>query len=172
MSTPPTLSAPTQDPARLSQPWGAWPEYYAQFTYGGAPLRGHNGIDLALPVGTPVLAVDAGQVMGTGYEAGGFGNWIKLRHAWGESIYAHLLERTPILGDQVAAGQEIARSGNTGGSTGPHLHLGIRLDPYQRGDGWGGCVDPLPLLPPASVYAGRGDHVNPSALAESEEDRP
>lgn len=170
MSTPPTLSAPTQDPARLSQPWGAWPEYYARFLYGGAPLRGHNGIDLALPVGTPVLAVDAGQVMGTGYEAGGFGNWIKIRHAWGESIYTHL-DSISGLG-RVEAGQEIARSGNTGGSTGPHLHLGIRVGPYNRADGWGGCTDPLPLLPAGSVYASRGDSVDPSPLAESEEDRP
>ncbi|HRW49047.1 MAG TPA: M23 family metallopeptidase, partial [Caldilinea sp.] len=84
------------------------------------------------------------------FEQDGFGNYVLLRHPWGESIYAHLSGVDVSQGQQLAAGQGIGRSGNTGGSTGPHLHFAIRIDPYQRTDGWGGFSDPLPYLPPES----------------------
>jgi hypothetical protein len=55
-----------------------------------------------------------------------------------------------VVGQAVAKGQYIGASGNTGGSSGPHLHFAIRINPYVRGDGWGGFSDPLPYLPPGS----------------------
>lgn len=135
----------------LSQGWGAWPELYRQITYDGVPLKGHNGLDFAAPVGTPITATDAGVVKRVDFEAGGFGHFILLEHAWGESLYAHLTEVQVRPQAQVTAGQTIALSGQTGRCYGAHLHFGIRLFPYRRTDGWGGFCDPTPFLEPAAV---------------------
>ena len=89
-----------------------------------------------------------------GFEDGGFGCYVKVRHTWGESVYAHLTSSPGRPVDFVERGQLIGVSGNTGGSTAPHLHLGIRVDPYRRGDGWGGFCDPLPMLPEWAIDEG------------------
>ncbi len=132
----------------IGQLWGENSNFYARFNYDGVPLLGHNGIDFSTPEGTPLFAVDDGVVRQVGFEPGGFGNYILLSHAWGESIYAHLSAIDVAPEQPVVRGQSIGRSGNTGGSTGPHLHFAIRVNPYQRTDGWGGFSDPLPVLPP------------------------
>jgi hypothetical protein len=88
-------------------------------------------------------------VLRVDFEAGGFGNYILLGR-WGESIYAHLSAVEVSVGQNVTRGQLIGRSGNTGASTGPHLHFAIRIHPYSRADGWGGFSDPLPYLPPTT----------------------
>ena len=142
------LSAPFPGTFDISQLWGENAAYYARYSYDGVPLLGHNGIDFLTPEGTPVLATDGAVVQQVGFEQGGFGNYVLLRHPWGESIYAHLSSVDVSQGQQLAAGQVIGRSGNTGGSTGPHLHFAIRIDPYSRTDGWGGYSDPLPYLAP------------------------
>lgn len=137
----------------LSQGWGAWPELYRQITYDGVPLKGHNGLDFAAPVGTPIVATDAGVVKRVDFEAGGFGNFVLLEHAWGESLYAHLAEVQVRPQAQVTAGQPIGLSGKTGRCYGAHLHFGIRLFPYRRTDGWGGFCDPTPFLEPSNAGA-------------------
>jgi murein DD-endopeptidase MepM/ murein hydrolase activator NlpD len=144
------LAAPFDGSYGIAQLWGENPAYYAQFAYDGAALRGHNGIDFLTPSGTLLYAVEGGEVAQVGFEAGGFGNYILLRHPWGESIYAHLSTAGVTPGQVVGRGQYIGASGNSGGSTGPHLHFAIRINPYQRTDGWGGFSDPLPYLPPSS----------------------
>ncbi|MCB0146438.1 MAG: M23 family metallopeptidase, partial [Caldilineaceae bacterium] len=144
------LTAPYAGTFDISQLWGENADHYSRFSYDGVPLLGHNGIDFWLPEGTPVQAVDGAVVQQVGFEQDGFGNYVLLRHPWGESIYAHLSGVDVSQGQQLAAGQVFGRSGNTGGSTGPHLHFAIRIDPYQRTDGWGGFSDPLPYLPPES----------------------
>jgi murein DD-endopeptidase MepM/ murein hydrolase activator NlpD len=128
--------------------WAENPQFYAQFKYSGVPLRGHNGIDFLTPVGTNLLAVDNGQVIKAGFEANGFGNYILIQHSWGQSLYAHLNSIIVREGQSVARGQYIGDSGNTGASSGPHLHFGIRINPHNRADGWGGFSDPLPYLNP------------------------
>ncbi len=132
----------------IGQLWGENSAFYARYNYDGVPLRGHNGIDFSTPEGTPLFAVDDGVVRQVGFEPDGFGNYILLSHPWGESIYAHLSAVDVALEQPVTRGQGVGRSGNTGGSTGPHLHFAIRTNPYQRTDGWGGFSDPLPTLPP------------------------
>jgi murein DD-endopeptidase MepM/ murein hydrolase activator NlpD len=84
------------------------------------------------------------------FEPGGFGNFVLLRHPWGESIYAHLDANGVVPGQVISRGQFVGYSGNSGGSTGPHLHFAIRVNPYDRRDGWGGFSDPLPYVPPKS----------------------
>jgi len=149
-STQAYLNAPFDGPFGIAQLWGENPDFYAQFNYDGVALHGHNGIDFLTPTGTLVYAVDGGEVAQAGFEPGGFGNYILLRHPWGESIYAHLDSAGVAPGQVVGRGQFIGRSGNTGASSGPHLHFAIRINPYNRADGWGGFSNPLPYLPPGS----------------------
>jgi len=85
----------------------------------------HDGIDIAVPVGTPVVAPRNGRVLSSGFSPT-FGYFLRLGHDDGyETFYAHL-SRLPLrIGDQVHQGERVAYSGNTGLSTGPHLHFGI-----------------------------------------------
>lgn len=104
----------------------------------------HNGVDLAVPVGTPVLAAQAGRVA-TVTEDARSGKYVALEHGNGvRTVYCHLDASDVAVGDTVAAGQTIATSGNTGRSTGPHLHFIVKVH--------GKAIDPLPLrpAPPAS----------------------
>lgn len=92
-------------------------------------LHGHNGIDFGANVGTPVLASAGGRVilskMG-GYN-GGYGNMIIISHDGGtQTVYAHLSKINVVTGQSVAQGQAIGAVGNTGKSTGPHLHFEVR----------------------------------------------
>lgn len=97
--------------------------------------RLHKGIDISVKVGDVVRAALPGIVGRIGYEPGGYGHFLILVHSNGmETRYAHLSGVTARLGQRVYAGDEIARGGNTGNSTGPHLHFEVRkngkvLDP-------------------------------------------
>ncbi len=139
----PQLAHPIANPAQriVSQRFGDNPQDYARFA-----LAGHNGVDFAVPSGTPIGAVDSGVVMESRLDVDGYGEYIKLRHSWGESLYAHLSARKVDEGEAVNRGSIIGRSGNTGNSTGPHLHFAMRVNPYTRGAPFDGFVDPLRYL--------------------------
>jgi len=130
----------------LTQGWGSNADFYRQFTYDGEPLRGHNGFDFGMPVGTPLLAVDDAMVLRADFDPGGFGNFVLLDHIWGESLYAHLDRIDVRVGQLVSEGEQVGLSGNTGASTGPHVHFSIRIHPYDRKDGWGGFCNPAPFV--------------------------
>lgn len=99
----------------------------------------HTGIDFGVPVGTEVHAAAAGKVSFAGWQ-GGYGLLVVIDHGDGLSTYyAHLSEALVEVGQFVEQGQVIALTGNTGLSTGPHLHFEIRLH--------GRPVDPLAWLP-------------------------
>ena len=100
-----------------------------------------------MPEGTDILAVDSGVVIEVYNDTDGYGKYVKIMHMWGESLYAHLSEQLVSVNDTVSGGQLIGKSGNTGNSTGPHLHFAMRLNPYSRSDGWDGFIDPSPYLP-------------------------
>ncbi len=86
----------------------------------------HNGIDMAAPQGTPIYATRSGYVTLTSFQAGGAGYYVKINHGDGfSSIYMHMTHYIVSAGEYVSAGQVIGYVGNTGGSTGPHLHFGI-----------------------------------------------
>ena len=140
------IQYPLQYEKHITQPFGTRPEYYKQFTIGGVSLKGHEGADLRAPNGTPVLACDDGMVVETVDQgSSGYGKYIKLQHPnWGESVCAHLKEFKVYQGLQVKKGQVIALSNNSGNSSAPHLHFGIRINPYNKSDGWGGYSDPEP----------------------------
>lgn len=126
---------------RISQYFGENPSSYTKFG-----LLGHNGIDYAIPVGTKVRACAEGKVIEIANDSTGYGLYIKMSHWWGESIYGHLSSTLVSVNQQVGSQQNIALSGDTGNSTGPHLHFGIRITPYSRKDGWNGHSDPQPYL--------------------------
>jgi murein DD-endopeptidase MepM/ murein hydrolase activator NlpD len=100
--------------------------------------RMHEGIDLAVPNGTPVVAAAAGTVIVAGW-TGGYGNLVVVDHGNGiATAYGHNTYVTVAPGQAVAQGQLIAYSGNTGHSTGPHVHFEVRVN--------GSAVDPLGYL--------------------------
>ncbi len=88
---------------------------------------GHTGIDYALYLGTPVLAAMTGKVSRAANIATGYGSHIVLDHDGGvQTVYAHLSRMNVSLGETVREGQLIGYSGNTGNTTGPHLHFEVR----------------------------------------------
>lgn len=101
--------------------------------YGYRPRFGrvHKGVDLRAAIGDTVRAAFSGRIRLTKYERGGYGFYVIVRHDNGlETVYGHL-SKFLVKPDQVVkAGQPIALSGNTGGSTGPHLHFETRFMGY------------------------------------------
>jgi len=87
--------------------------------------RFHNGLDIRVSIGTPVGAAADGVVIAAGW-AGGYGKMIKIRHYNGyTTLYGHLSRIYVRIGQRVKRGQIIGRSGNTGRTTGPHLHFTV-----------------------------------------------
>jgi murein DD-endopeptidase MepM/ murein hydrolase activator NlpD len=140
--------------------WGAHPEFYGQFTYNGIPLKGHIGVDFAAPIGAKLLAVAPGRVTEISFEAHGFGRYLKIEHAWGESLYAHLEELVVESGQIVDRGQHLGESGDNNGLLEPHLHFGLRIKPYNRFDGWGGFTDPVPFFSETDIDLRDDEHVD------------
>lgn len=99
--------------------------------------RHHRGIDLKLYTGDTIYASFSGKIRISNYEAKGYGNYIVIRHFNGlETIYGHMSKRLVKPDEYVYAGQPIGLGGNTGRSTGSHLHLetrfcGIPIDPRK-----------------------------------------
>ncbi|MBI4086874.1 peptidoglycan DD-metalloendopeptidase family protein [Candidatus Kaiserbacteria bacterium] len=92
-------------------------------------IHGYNGVDLAAGVGTPIYAAADGEVIiskGSGWN-GGYGSYIVIKHANGtQTLYAHLSAAYVSAGQSVVQGEAIGAMGNTGQSTGPHLHFEVR----------------------------------------------
>lgn len=107
-------------------------------------LKGHDGVDFKMPVGTPIFAADDGEVVPV--EGEGYGTTLVIKHSWGKSFYGHLSSTLVGEGDKVTRGEKIAMSGNSGLSTGSHLHFGIRLNHFNNENGYLGKIDPLPYL--------------------------
>ncbi len=118
----------------------AWPLQGVLYgRYGVRSGRRHDGIDLAAPEGTPIGAAAAGTVIYAG-EQSGYGSIVILRHADGlVTLYAHCSELLVEEGQDVRRGQPIARVGQTGRTSGPHLHFEVREGTRPR--------NPLLFLP-------------------------
>jgi murein DD-endopeptidase MepM/ murein hydrolase activator NlpD len=118
----------------------AWPaDGVLSSGYGWRWGRMHEGIDIAAPIGTPVLAAASGVVVGAGWHDG-YGNLIKLEHLDGSvTVYGHNSRILVTHGQEVEQGEQIAEMGSTGNSTGSHVHFEIHLRDQE-------IVDPLTLL--------------------------
>jgi len=152
----PKLQHPLKGEFRISQRFGKNPSWYPQ-------SQGHNGIDWATPVGTPVYAMQDGVVSRSmdysqpGQTDGkiGYGRHVRIQHKEGVSIYGHFSRRDVYVNQVVKAGQQLGLSGgattdpNSGFSTGPHLHAEYRMDgilnPVPGGFVYN-AIDILPLL--------------------------
>ena len=107
--------------------------------FGPRGSRFHTGVDFPARRGAPVVAAQAGIVTFAGWDAGGYGNLIVVRHRRGfRTFYAHLSRVAVRRGAQVGAGQRVGTVGATGLATGPHLHLELRIR--------GAAVNPLPAF--------------------------
>ena len=93
----------------------------------GGNSRTHEGIDIAAPIGTPIIAPGDGLVTFTGYDHG-YGQTVRVDHGYGiTTVYAHCSSYYVTEGQRVKRGMLIAAIGNTGRSTGPHLHFEVRI---------------------------------------------
>ena len=143
------LSQPFRGNARITQYFGENPQIYQQFG-----LTGHNGIDFGIATDTDVLAATDGTVIIVGDQgATGYGKYIKIRTNDNyELTYGHLHQAKVTVGQQVRQGEVIALSDNTGFSTGPHLHFGVRQfvpgssNIANYDNGYKGAIDPMPFF--------------------------
>jgi murein DD-endopeptidase MepM/ murein hydrolase activator NlpD len=126
--------------ARLARPLFVMPTkgvWTSGFGYRWGVL--HGGIDIAGPIGTPILAASDGVVVEVGPTAG-YGALVKLRHSDGTvTLYGHINTWLVSKGQRVMAGDQIATMGNRGNSTGPHLHFEVLTNGTNR-------IDPVPWL--------------------------
>lgn len=141
------LNYPLNGP--ITQYFGENPDFYAQWGYAG-----HNGIDFGIPERTPIMAAASGTVEKVGFEDGGYGNYVKLKHQDGGSTYftyyAHMVQQSTLtVGKAINVGDVVGLSGNTGASTGPHLHFGLRTS--ETTGSYKGYIDPLPFLTGAAT---------------------
>ena len=132
----------TPMPRGIGSGYFSWPVTGARISSRYGPRWGtiHTGLDLAISTGTPVYCCDEGRVIFAGWNRNGYGNLIKVDHGNGyQTWYAHLSKIYVKNGEIVAKGEIIGAVGNTGNSTGPHLHLEIRKN--------GSAKNPLNYLP-------------------------
>jgi murein DD-endopeptidase MepM/ murein hydrolase activator NlpD len=147
-----TVTAATQASAKAPK-GNAWVDpvqkYKLSASYaqnGGMWASKHSGQDFAVPTGTKVFAVHEGTVVKAGGWGAGdgpaYGNAVVVKHGNGTySQYAHLSKVQVSVGEKVKTGEQIALSGNTGNSSGPHLHFEIRTTAN-----YGSAIDPAKFL--------------------------
>lgn len=125
---PPRMSGSYMIPA-------CWGRVSSGFGYRERFKRMHKGLDFSMPVGDTIRVILPGVVKRISYEGKGYGLYVVVEHNGGfETRYAHLSRSLISQGDRIEAGHPIALSGNTGNSTGPHLHFetrfhGVAVDP-------------------------------------------
>lgn len=128
----PTIKKPFDGNFPVTQEFGEALDWYLKIA--GYP---HNGMDFAMPVGTPILATDGGTVVYADNTPDADGLGVNIIHPWGMSQYWHLNSLFVKYGQKLQRGEKVGLSGNTGWSSGPHLHFGIKVngagEPNMRG---------------------------------------
>jgi murein DD-endopeptidase MepM/ murein hydrolase activator NlpD len=149
---PPGIATPPTTPITADGKQLIWPAHHVSIAQGFGPSpypfepafggypHFHTGIDLAGPMGTPIVAAADGVVVAADASTVGYGNHVIIAHDGGLlTLYGHLEAMLVKPGDAVKAGQVIGLLGSTGNSTGPHCHFEVRVN--------GAPVDPRPFLP-------------------------
>lgn len=145
--------------AKLMRGFLRWPLSSVQVTspFGQRGASFHEGLDLRAPVGTPILAAQGGTVIYAGSRIRGYGRMVVISHLNGiTTIYAHQSRLFVRKGQRVKQGQRIGLSGNTGHSTGPHLHFEVRTGVA--------ALDPLRVMPSSETAAAE---VSPASKVRS-----
>jgi murein DD-endopeptidase MepM/ murein hydrolase activator NlpD len=144
-----------QSRPRITQLFGQNPDVYKQFG-----LAGHDGVDFGIPIGTPLFSPFEGSVKVKDSGAAGYGLHVKIRGGGKEAVLGHFSKMVVADGAYVKMGQLLGYSGNSGFSTGPHLHFGLRFideAPKTQPDIWRwtvldysngffGYIDPLKYM--------------------------
>lgn len=126
-----TLLWPTPGYTRITSPYG-WRIHPIQKT-----KKFHSGVDVAAPMGSKAIASAAGKVIFTGWR-GAYGNTIVVDHGGLTTMYPHLSAILVKTGQYVKQGEQIGKIGSTGWSTGPHIHIEVRVN--------GEAVDPMKYM--------------------------
>lgn len=160
-ATPGTGAAPPKAPlpGNATGEW-RWPVDAGIITshFGARWGKQHRGMDIAADVGEPVIAMADGEVVYSDNKMRGYGNVIVIKHANNmTSLYAHNDQLIADVGDKVSKGTVVSLLGNTGRSTGPHVHFEIR----QGKD----ALDPYALLPATSLLVAEAAIDSPRGLA-------
>jgi murein DD-endopeptidase MepM/ murein hydrolase activator NlpD len=123
---------------KVSQKFGKNPAMYEPFG-----MKGHNGLDFGVPIGTPIYAPMDGVIKVIDSKSAGYGLHIKIRNSYKklECVLGHLSRTDVKDGAKVIQGQKLGVSGNTGFSTGPHLHAGLRTLRSSDKGVWGWDVE-------------------------------
>lgn len=163
----PTFTMPTTNMGNWMPYGGGDPTFFrpvsgritSRFGYRHFFGRMHKGVDLHLNVGDTVKVAMSGTVDYIGYDPDGYGNYIVVKHSGDmETLYGHLQRSLVVKGQYLRGGDPLALGGNSGNSTGPHLHFEARL--------MGVAMDPLLLFDFKSTISYRG-----SILASGDEDK-
>lgn len=132
----------------ITQEWGVNPDVYSRFGF-----KGHNGVDFRIfdengnkSSTGKLYSPHSGIVKEAYFDGDGYGHYYKIENDKEGSILAHNSELFFKVGDEVKEGQHIGTTGNTGWSTGPHLHWGYYRFPRDRQNGYGGTINQLPFL--------------------------
>lgn len=132
--------------------------------FGWVGGRRHTGLDFPAAAGTPIGAAGRGTVGFAGWNSGGYGNLVVVRHRLGfETWYAHMSRIAAVAGQSVAGGSVLGWVGSTGRSTGPHVHFEVRL--------FGTPIDPVSRLLTA-VSAAPGPAARPLTCRPNADARP
>lgn len=151
----------------VTQEFGENKEYYGRrFGLWG----GHNGVDIGCPVGTTLRAPEASTVVEVSSDPLGYGLTAYLAGESGRGYrYGHTSELRVCQGDVVKRGAVVALSGNTGNSSGPHLHFGVRPAEVDYTTGTRGYVNPWPELRALEAHMARVDELEASLAARNGE---
>ncbi|HUV42291.1 MAG TPA: peptidoglycan DD-metalloendopeptidase family protein [Patescibacteria group bacterium] len=159
----PKIRKPFAGEFPMTLKFGDAPEWYLKRA--GYP---HNGLDFAMPEGTPILACDDGKITYADNIPDSDGIGINIGHDWGLSQYWHLRLLSATLGQVVKRGEMIGHSGRTGWATGPHLHFGTKRpeDSLPEMRGWANPITYMaetpaepepPLIIPQTYFVRPGD---------------
>lgn len=137
-----TVAAITGPLANTPSLWPAGGAITSGFGWRNPPIEDgselHQGIDIAVEIGTPVVATADGEVVKSGV-AGGYGNLVQINHGNGiETLYGHNSQLAVSVGQKVKKGQVISYVGSTGVSTGPHVHYEVRVN--------GNAINPMKYM--------------------------
>ncbi len=110
-------------------------------------LEKHDGLDFAVEEGSNVHAVDDGYIEDVRNDKTSYGLTVVVKHQWGRTYYGHLSRALFEVGQNISKGTIIALSGNTGISTGPHLHFSLEENSLDKKNGYFGKIDPQNMLP-------------------------